>query len=81
MLNSMLSYNHTPHGIDLYISSKSSDDLLFRHRKLQQIKYTATMASAARRQIIGGGAPIIESRRRRRLTLIVGGGGEAGTWL
>jgi len=31
---------------------------LFSHRKLQQNKYTATMASATRRQIIGDGAPI-----------------------
>src|SRR6218665_422793 len=35
----------------------------FRHRKLQQNKYTTKMASAARRQIIGGGAPINKSRR------------------
>src|SRR6218665_3357257 len=39
---------------------------LFNRRKLQQNKYTATMASAARRQIIGGGTPINKSRQRRR---------------
>src|SRR6218665_553653 len=48
----------------------------FSHRKLQQSKYTAKMASAARRQIIGsGGAPINKSWRRRQQ--IVGGGGAA----
>src|SRR6218665_304074 len=41
-------------------------------RKLQQNKYTATMALAARRKIIGGGAPINKSRRQRQQ--IVGGG-------
>jgi len=35
-------------------SSEFSYDL-FSHRKLQQNKYIATMASAASRQIIGGG--------------------------
>src|SRR6218665_687550 len=34
----------------------------FSNQKLQQNKYTATMASAARRQIIGGGAPINKNR-------------------
>src|SRR6218665_2309730 len=38
----------------------------FSHRKLQQNKYTATMASLARQQIIGGGAPINQNRQRRR---------------
>src|SRR6218665_1523311 len=53
------------------LSSTFSDDL-FRHRKLRQNNYAATMASAARRQIISGGAPINKSRRRH--PQIVGGG-------
>jgi len=44
------------------------------HRKLQQNKHTATMASAALRQIIGGGAPINKSWLRRRPQIVVGGG-------
>src|SRR6218665_3366678 len=38
----------------------------FSHRKLQQNKYTATMASAGGRQIIGGGGAPINKKRRRR---------------
>jgi len=48
----------------------------FSHRKLQQNKYTATMA-LARRQIIG--APINKSRRRRRPQIV--GGDAAGALL
>src|SRR6218665_631869 len=44
----------------------------FRHRKLQQNKYTAIMASAVLRQIIGGGAPINKSRRRGAHKLLRG---------
>jgi len=39
------------------LSSKFSEDL-FTHRKLQQNKYIATIASAVRPQIIGGGQQI-----------------------
>src|SRR6218665_2613251 len=49
----------------------------FSHRKLQNNKYTAKMASAARRQIIGGSAPINKSRRRWRPQIGGGGGGAA----
>ena len=50
----------------------------FSHRKLQENKYTATMASATRQQIIGGsGAPINKSRWRCPQI----GGGAAGTRL